>query len=189
MKAPTDAALGWVRPLQTTEDRILYGYCTPRRPLRGSLYLLVAVGLIAISFRLGVERGTLLVWILATIPVLFATVLGIWGLLDLVTRQFFELEVDRRAKTLALAMSLERGEALKKVGYAEVKAVDVGERRPLPGSRGRVRWNVALLLQDGRKIGLGLLEDAAGAERLGSEFSALLGVPATRSVHERREGP
>lgn len=184
MKAQKDAALGWVRPLQTTEDRILYGYCTPRRPLRGSAYLLLAIGLVVLSFRIGVERGNILVWILATIPVLFATVLAIWGLLDLITKQLFDLEVDRRARTLALAMSIEQGQALAKVGFGDVKAVDIAERRPLPGGRGRIRWSVALLLQDGRKIGLGLLESAKAAERLAAEFGGLTGVPTTRSIHE-----
>ncbi len=189
MKAPKDAALGWVRPLKTTEDRILYGYCTPRRPLRGSAYLLVAIGLVVLSFRIGVERSNVFVWILATLPVLLATVLAIWGLLDLVTKQLFDLEVDRRARTLALAMSTEQGEALAKVGFADVKSVDISERRPLPGERGRVRWNVTLLLQVGRRIGLGLLESSTEAERLAAEFSALVGVPTTRSIHERRDSP
>lgn len=186
MKAQKDAALGWVRPLKTTEDRILYGYCTPRRPLRGSAYLLLAVGLILLSFRIGVEHGTLIVWIVATIPVLIATLLASWGLLDLITKQLFDLEVDRRARTLALAMSTERGEALAKVGFGDVKSVDIAERRPLPGVRGPVRWNVTLLLQDGRKFGLGLLEDSGEAERLSAGFCGLIGVPATRSIHESR---
>jgi len=187
MKAQKDAALGWVRPLKSTEDRILYGYCTPRRPLRGSVYLLLAIGLVVLSFRIGVERGNLLVWILATIPVLFATVLAIWGLLDLITKQLFDLEVDRRARTLALSMSTEQGEALAKVGFADVKAVDIAERRPLPGERGRIRWSVTLLLQVGRRIGLGMVESSAEAERLAAEFGGLIGVPTTRSVQERRD--
>jgi len=187
MKAQKDAALGWVRPLKSTEDRTLYGYCTPRRPLRGSAYLLLAIGLVVLSFRIGVERGNLLVWILATIPVLFATVLAIWGLLDLITKQLFDLEVDRRARTLALSMSTEQGEALAKVGFADVKAVDIAERRPLPGERGRIRWSVTLLLQVGRRIGLGMVESSAEAERLAAEFGGLIGVPTTRSVQERRD--
>ncbi|MBV8881607.1 MAG: hypothetical protein JO332_16745 [Planctomycetaceae bacterium] len=187
MSARKESVLGWVRPVRSTEDTVLYEYRTPRRPLRGAVYLVLALSLIGIGFKVGVDRANLLVWLLALLPLLLATVFASWGLLDLVTRGLFELEVDRRARTLALAMPTEQGQALAKVGFAEVTGVAVAERRPLPGGRGAVRWAVSLAVQDGRKIGLGLLDDAAEAERLAASFGGLLGVATTRSVHESRE--
>jgi hypothetical protein len=187
VSATKESVLGSVRPVRSTEDTVLYEYRTPRRALRGSFYLVLAIGLVAGSFRLGVERSNLVVWLLAVLPVVFATVFASWGLLDLVTRGLFELEVDRRARTLALAMPTERGQALAKVGFADVTSVAVVERRPLPGVRGRVRWSVALTMKDGRRIGLGLLEKGTEADRLAASFGELLGVDIARSVHESRE--
>jgi len=182
-----ESVLGWVRPVKSTEDTVLYEYRTPRRPLRGAFYLILAVGLIVGSFRIGVERANFAVWLIALLPVLLATVFASWGLLDLITRGLFELEVDRRARTLALAMPTEHGQALAKVGFADVTSVAMAERRPLPGARGKIHWSVALTMGDGRRIGLGLLENAAEAERLAASFSDLLGVGISRSVHELRE--
>lgn len=186
MSARKESVLGWVRPVKTTEDTVLYEYRTPRRVLRGAAYLLLAVGLIAGGFKIGVDRANLLVWIIALVPLLFATVFASWGLLDLITRGLFELEVDRRAKTLALSMRTERGEDLAKVAFADVTSVGVAELKPLPGGRGGVRWNVSLSMRDGRKIGLGHLDAAAETERLAASFAELLGVPVARSVHESR---
>jgi len=182
-----ESVLGWVRPVRSTEDTVLYEYRTPRRVLRGAFYLVLAIGLILGSFRIGVERANLAVWLVAVLPVMLATVFASWGLLDLFTRGLFELEVDRRARTLALAMPTAQGQALAKVGFADVTAVAMAERRPLPGARGRIRWSVALTIRDGRRIGLGLLEDPAEAERLAASFGELLGVSITRSLHEIRE--
>lgn len=184
MSAKKEPILGSLRAVSSTEDRILYEYRTPRRPVRGGGYVLLAVALIAGSVKFGVDRSNLVVWILAIVPLALSGVFLSWGLLDLITRGLFELEVDRRAKTLALAMNTERGQALAKILFSDVAAVDLSERRPLPGVRGRPRWNVTLPLRDGRRIGLGLLEDAAAAEALAGGFVALLGVPLTRSVHE-----
>ncbi len=182
-----DPVLGWVRPVRRTDDTVLYEYRTPRRTLRGVFYVATALGLVAVSFRIGAERANLFVWLLAVVPVVFATVLASWGLLDLVTRGLFEVEVDRRARTLALAMPTERGEELVKVGFGDVASVSWTERRPLPGGRRKVRWGVALVLRDGRRIGLGLLEDAAESERLAASFGELIGAAVARSVHESRE--
>ncbi|HLY10098.1 MAG TPA: hypothetical protein VKW04_12395 [Planctomycetota bacterium] len=185
--ARKESVLGWVRPVRSTEDTVLYEYRTPRRALRGAGYLALAAGLIGFGFKLGVDRANLLVWLLAILPLVLSAVFASWGLLDLITRGLFELEIDRRARTLALAMPTERGQALAKVGFADVTSVALVERRPLPGTRGRVRWSVLLAMQDGRRIGLGLLEEAAEAERLASAFGELLGVGVSRSVHETRE--
>lgn len=189
MSASKEPILGCVRPVTTTEDRVLYEYRTPRRPGRGAAYVAVAIVLIAGGFRYGVEQSTFVVWLFCIVPLLLAGVFGSWGLLDLISRGLFELEVDRRAKTLALSMNTEHGQALAKTGFGDVASVDISERRPLPGSRGRTRWNVTLPLRDGRRIGLGLVEDAAQAERLAGGFVDLLGVPLTRSVHETRAEP
>ncbi|HZE99349.1 MAG TPA: hypothetical protein VE981_20260 [Planctomycetota bacterium] len=186
MKPSKEPLLGWVRPVKRTEDRILYEYRTPRRLARGLLYVALAVGLIAFGFRMGVARANLLVWILAIVPLLLSGVFASWGLLDLITRGLFELEIDRRARTLALSMPTERGEALAKAGFEDVASVDVAEQRPLPGARGRVRWSITLAMRDSRRIGLGLTEDGAEADRLAAEFCGLLGVSSTRSVHESR---
>jgi hypothetical protein len=182
-----DPLLGALRPVSSTEDRILYEYRTPRRLLRGLVYVSIAAGLIAAAVRIGVDRQSFVVWLLAIVPLGFAGVFVSWGLLDLITRGLFELEVDRRAKTLSLSMETGHGQALTKTGFGDVAAVDIAERRPLPGARGRSRWNVTLPLRDGRRIGLGLTEDAAEADRLAAEFAALLGAPLTRSMHERRD--
>lgn len=184
--ARKESVLGWVRPVRTTEDTTLYEYRTPRRVVRGLAYVLLAAGLIVAGFLVGVDRDNLLVWLLALVPLALSAVFGSWGLLDLITRGLFELEVDRRARTLALSMTTEQGQALAKVGFADVTAVDIAERRPLPGERGRTRWNVALALRDGRRIGLGLMEDQAGAEVLAASFGGMIGVVTTRSVHESR---
>jgi len=149
--------------------------------------LILAIGLIIGSFKIGSDRASLAVWLIAVLPVVLATVFASWGLLDLITRGLFELEVDRRARTLALAMPTERGQALAKVGFSDVTAVAMVERRPLPGVRGRVRWSVALAMKDGRQIGLGLLDESAPAEALAASFGELLGVGTARSVHESRE--
>jgi hypothetical protein len=186
VSAQKESVLGWVRPVRRTEDTVLYEYRTPRRAFRGGLYLVVALGLVAGSFKIGADRASLVVWLITVVPVVFATVLASWGLLDLVTKGLFEIEIDRRARTLALAMPTERGDELAKVGFADVNGVALVERRPLPGTSGRVRWSVMLALRDGRRIGLGLLEDAAEAERLAASFGELLGVGVTRSVHESR---
>jgi hypothetical protein len=179
--------LGWVRPVRSTEDTVLYEYRTPRRALRGAFYVVLAIGLIVGGFKIGADRSNLAVWLIALLPLVFATVFASWGLLDLITRGLFELEVDRRARTLALAMPTERGQALAKVGFSDVTSVAIVERRPLPGVRGTVRWSVALAIKDGRQIGLGLLEESALAEGLAASFGELLGVGIARSVHESRE--
>jgi hypothetical protein len=145
------------------------------------------MGLIAGSFKVGTDRANLVVWLIVLLPLVFATVFASWGLLDLITRGLFELEVDRRARTLALAMPTEQGQALAKVGFSDVTSVAMVERRPLPGVRGSVRWSVALAMKDGRQIGLGLLEEAALAEGLAASFGELLGVRIARSIHESRE--
>lgn len=189
MSATKEPILGCVRQVSTTEDRILYEYRTPRRPARGIVYILVALALIAGGFRFGIEKSNLVVWLFCVVPLLLSGVFASWGLLDLISRGLFELEVDRRAKTLALSMNTEHGQALAKILYSDVAGVDVSERRPLPGARGRTRWNVTLPLKDGRRIGLGLIEDAAQADRLADGFVDLIGVPLTRSVHESRTEP
>lgn len=189
MSASKDPLLGCVRAVSSTEDRTLYEYRTPRRPARGVVYLLTAAALIAGGFRFGVEKSSLVVWLLCIAPLLLSGVFASWGLLDLISRGLFELEVDRRAKTLALSMNTEQGQALAKIGFGDVAAVDVAERRPLPGAPGRTRWNVTLPLRDGRRIGLGLLEECDRADRLAGEFAGLIGVDVTRSVHESRAEP
>lgn len=187
MSARKESVLGWVRPVRSTEDTVLYEYRTPRRLLRGLGYVGLSAGLIAFGVKVGVDRQSLIVWVLAILPLVLSGVFVSWGLLDLITRGLFELEVDRRARTLALAMPTERGEELAKVGFAEVTSVSLVERRPLPGARGATRWSVMLAMRDGRRIGLGLLDESAEAERLASSFGTLLGVGVTRSVHESRE--
>jgi hypothetical protein len=181
-----EPVLGWVRPVRRTEDTVLYEYRTPRHALRGAAYVVLAAVLVVGSFKIGTERANLFVWLLAAVPVVFATVLAFWGLLDLVTKGLFELEVDRRARTLALAMPTEHGEELAKIGFADISGVALVERRPLPDTRGKTRWAVMLDVRNGRRIGLGLLDDEAAAERLAGSFGELLGVGVARSVHESR---
>lgn len=122
---------------------------------------------------LGPSLGTSSGWALGIVPLALGVFLAGRGFRDLVTRSFFQLEVDARARTLALAMELE-GDAtqLAKVGFDQVRAVEL--------SGGEGRWNVALLIRDGRRMGIGLLEDAGAAEKLTADFAALLGAPVSR---------
>lgn len=189
MSESKEPLLGCVQQTSTTEDRILYEYRTPRRPGRGVVYLLVAIALIAGGFRYGVEKSTFVVWLLCIAPLLLSGVFASWGLLDLISRGLFELEVDRRAKTLSLSMNTAHGQALAKMNFGDVASVDISERRPLPGRPGKTRWNVTLPLRDGRRIGLGLLEDETRAGQLANSFTELLGAPLTLSVHESRSEP
>ena len=126
-KASKESVLGSVRLIRATEDTTLYEYRTPRRVLRGLAYVLLAAGLIVVGFKVGVDRANLLVWLLALPPLVLSAVFASWGLLDLITRGLFELEVDRRAKTLALGDGRRIGLGLlEKAADAEVLAATFG---------------------------------------------------------------
>jgi hypothetical protein len=186
-KAPVEFVVGSLRLVRTTEDRALYTCKTPRRLARGILAVALCVAMVFLAFRVANAIGGVFGWIVAVVPLLGALILGSGGVLDIMTRPLFHLEVDRRARTLALAVPMEQGQALAKIGFDEVLTVDISERRPLPGVRGMTRWNVTLPLSNGRKIGLGLTEDGAEAERMAATFSELLKVGITRSLQESRE--
>jgi hypothetical protein len=167
------APFGSLKPVSATEDLTVYEYVTPRRLGRGLALVLPGLVLLAAAFGLGPSLGTSSGWALGIVPLALGVFLAARGFRDLVTRSYFQLEVDVRARTLALSMELEGdGTKLAKVGFDRVRAVE------LAGTDGR--WTVSLLLQDGRRMGIGLFEVAGEAEELTSRFSALVGAPIAR---------
>ena len=144
-----------------------------RRLGRGLACLVPGLALLTVAFALGPSLGSSSGWALGIVPLALGVFLAGRGFRDLVTRSYFQLEVDVRARTLALAMELE-GDAtqLAKVGFYQVRAVEL--------SGGEGRWTVALLVRDGRRMGIGLLEDAAAAEELLARFAGVTGAPISR---------
>lgn len=167
------APYGALKAVSSTEDTTVYEYVTFRRLGRGLAFLISGLVLLAVAFGLGPSLGTSSGWAIGILPLAMGVLLAGRGFRDLVTRSYFQLELDARARTLALAMELEgQGTQLSKVGFDRVRAVE------LSGSEGR--WSVSLLLADDRRMGIGLFEDAAGAEALTAQFAALVGAPIAR---------
>ena len=167
------APFGALKPVSKTEDRTVYEYVSFRRLGRGLAYLLSGLALLGVALGLGPSLGTSSGWALGIVPLALGVFLAGRGFRDLVTRSYFQLEVDGRARTLSLAMDLE-GDAtqLAKVSFDQVRAVEL--------SGGEARWSVSLLIHNGRRMGIGLLDDAAAAEKLTAEFAGLVGAPISR---------
>jgi hypothetical protein len=170
MKQP----LGALTPVSSSEDRTLYAYRPKRRSGRGigwvSFALLLVAGSVVFSLRVGTWTG----WLVSIVPLLLASAAAFCGMLDLLNRPLFHLEVDRRARTLALMVPREQGQSLAKVRFADVNAVELKDVGPPPA------WIVALALGGGRRIGIGACDRKDDADRIASEFSALLGVEIVR---------
>jgi hypothetical protein len=166
--------LGSLRPDSTTEDRTLYGYRRKRRAARGAawvaLALLLVSGAIVLSLRVGQWYG----WITGIVPLVLASAAAFIGMLDLLNRPLFQIEVDRRARTLALMVPREQGQALLKVRFDDISSVELREKGPPP------LWNVTVLIKGGRRIGLGLSDDRAEAEAVATRFAELMGVDIVR---------
>jgi hypothetical protein len=171
---PMEPPLGSLRAISRSEDRTLYAYHPKRRIRRGvvwvSFSLLLVTGAVVLSLRLGTWSG----WVFSIVPLLLASAAAYCGMLDLLNRPLFHLEVDRRARTLALMVPRAEGQALAKVRFSDVGAVEVKEKGPPP------TWIVALLLSGGRRIGLGACDLKDAAEQVAAEFSSVVGVDIVR---------
>jgi hypothetical protein len=86
----------------------------------------------------------------------------------------FQIEVDRRARTVALSVPREQGQALLKVRFADIAAVEHRAKGPPPC------WGVSLRMRDNRQIGLGVSDDAAESESLAGRFAEWIGVEVKR---------
>lgn len=166
--------LGALHEVSTTEDRTLYAYRPKKRTARGAVWVAVALVLVGLAIYLGMQEGRWWGWSYAVLPSIAASAAAYCGMIDLLNRPLFQLEVDRRARTLALAMPRESGQALAKIRFADVAAVKISEKSPPP------TWNVTLQLQNGRQIGLGISDDAGQSERTAARFAELIGVQVVR---------
>jgi hypothetical protein len=172
--ATVNEPLGCLRPVSTTEDRTLYAYRPKRRTIRGLIWMTLSLLLVALAMLVALRVGQWYGWMTGIPPLLLATAAGYCGMLDLLNRPLFHLEVDRRARTLALMMPKEQGHALAKVKFSDVSVVEVKEKGP------STMWNVTLVLKGGRRIGLGLSDEKARSDELAAQFSELIGVEIVR---------
>ena len=166
--------VGSLRAVSTTEDRTLYAYRLRRRTLRGLAWMALALLLVALAMFVAVRVGQWYGWMTGIAPLLLASGAGFIGMLDLLNRPLFHLEVDRRARTLALMMPKEQGHALAKVKFSDVGSVEVKEKGPPP------IWNVTVVLKSGRRIGLGVSDEKAQSDEVAARFSELIGVEIVR---------
>jgi hypothetical protein len=166
------APLGTLQQASTSEDRILFVYRRDRRAGMGAVELAGALFLLAVGIAAGIKMGTFWGWILAIVPLGVGAGLASGGLAHLLRPTLFQIEVDHRARTLALSMATVRGEDLAKARFDEASAVEIAPR-------GRA-WNATILLRDGRRMGLGLSNDPAQTEATATRFAELVGVPIRR---------
>ncbi len=168
MKAP----VGTLQQAAMTEDRVVFVYRPDRQAGRGVLCIFVGLLLVALGILVGVKLASWWGWLVAILPLFAAAVAANWALAALIRGTLFQIEVDLRARTLAVSMPSGDVQALAKVRFSDVVAVEIG-----PKDRS---WNVTLVLQDARRVGLGLSADATRADEVAARFSALLGVPTRR---------
>lgn len=167
--------LGALHEISTTEDRTLYAYRRKKRTGRGILWLAIALALVGVAAFVGRAEGRWWAWMYAIVPSLLASAAAYCGMLDLLNRPLFQLEADRRARTLALAMPREQGHDLAKVRFGDVDSVKISEKGPPP------TWNVTLQLKNGRRIGLGISDDRAQSDEVASRFAQMIGVEVVRA--------
>jgi hypothetical protein len=167
--------IGALHEVLTTEDRTLYAYRPKKRTGRGVVWLVIALALVGLAIYLGMLEKRWWGWSYAILPSIAASAAAYCGMIDLLNRPLFQLEVDRRARTLAIAMPKESGQALAKVRFIDVDAVKITEKGPPP------IWNVTLQLKNGRKIGLGISDDSTQSDQVASLFATLIGVEVRRS--------
>ena len=173
--ARVNAPIGALHEVSTTEDRTLYAYRVKKRTARGIVWLGIALLLVGLAFYLGMQGGRWWYWMVAIPPSLAASVAAYWGMIDLLNRPLFQLEIDRRARTLALAMPKESGQALAKIRFADVVAVKISEKGAPP------IWNVTIQLKNGRQIGVGISDDPGVSDRTAASFAELIGVQVVRA--------
>jgi len=167
--------VGSLRPVSSTEDRTLYAYRPRRRTVRGVVWLALSLLMVAGAMVLALRVGEWYGWMTGIVPLILASAAGFCGMLDLLNRPLFQIEVDRRARTIALMVPREQGQALLKVQFGDVSSVELKEKGPPPA------WNVALLIKGSRRIGLGVSDDPAESEQLATRFSELIGVDVVRT--------
>ena len=168
--------LGALHAVSSTEDRTLYAYRPRKQTARGILWLGIAVALVGVAIYIGRAGGTWYAWIFAVAVSIAASGAGYCGMLDLLNRPLFQLEVDRRARTVALAMPREKGHDLAKVKFGDVDTVRITEKGPPPV------WNVTLQLKNGRRIGLGVSDDKAQTDDVATRFAEMIGVEIRRNA-------
>jgi hypothetical protein len=174
--AAVNDPIGALHEVSTTEDRTLYAYRPKKRTARGIVWLFIAAILVGVAIYAGLLEGRWWGWSYAIVPSLAASAAAYCGMIDLLNRPLFQLEVDRRARTLALAMPKESGQALAKVRFGDVDAVKISEKGTSPTT-----WSVTLQLKNGRQIGLGISDDAAVSDQVAARFAELLGVQVVRA--------
>jgi hypothetical protein len=167
--------LGSLHTVSSTEDRTLYAYRPRKRTARGILWLGIALGLVGLGMVVGWPDGRWFTWAFAIVPSIAASAAAYCGMIDLLNRPLFNLEVDRRARTVALAMPREKGHDLAKVQFGDVESVRIAEKGPPPV------WNVSLQLKNGRRIGLGVSDDKTQSDDVAARFAELIGVDVRRS--------
>jgi len=167
--------IGALHEVSTTEDRTLYAYRPKKRTARGIVWCAIALALVGLAVYLGLKENRWWGWSYAVLPSLAASAAAYCGMIDLLNRPLFQLEVDRRARTLALAMPRESGQALAKIRFDDVDAVKIAEKGPPP------IWNVTIQLKNGRQIGLGISDDRALSDQTASRFAEVIGVQVVRS--------
>lgn len=167
--------IGALHEVSTTEDRTLYAYRPKKRTARGIIWLAVASLLVGLAIYLGLQESRWWGWSYAVLPSIAASAAAYCGMIDLLNRALFQLEIDRRARTLALAMPRESGQALAKIRFSDVDAVKITEKGP------PAIWNVTLQLKNGRQIGLGISDDRVTSDQTASRFAELIGVQIVRS--------
>jgi hypothetical protein len=167
--------IGALHEVSATEDRTLYAYRPKKRTTRGILWLGIALLLVGLAVYLGHLEGRWWGWMYAIVPSLAASGAAYCGMIDLLNRPLFQLEVDRRARTLSLAMPREAGHDLAKVRFGDVQSVKISEKGAPP------TWNVTLVLKNGRRIGLGISDDAAQSDQVATRFAQLIGVEIVRT--------
>ena len=166
--------LGALHAVSTTEDRTLYAYRPKKRTARGILWLGIALGLVGLSVVVGWPDGRWYAWTFAIVPSIAASAAAYCGMIDLLNRPLFQLEVDRRAHTVALSMPREAGHDLAKVKFTDVESVKIAEKGAPPV------WNVTLQLKNGRRIGLGVSDDKAQTDDVAARFAEMIGVEVRR---------
>jgi hypothetical protein len=167
--------IGALHEVLTTEDRTLYAYRPKKRTGRGIIWLVIALLLVGLAVYLGLLEGRWWGWMYAILPSIAGSAAAYCGMIDLLNRPLFQLEVDRRARTLALAMPKESGQALAKIRFSDVDAVKITEKGP------PAIWNVTIQLKNGRQIGLGISDDKGSSDQTASRFAELIGVQIVRS--------
>ncbi len=160
--------LGTLQTRRSTAETETLDFRVLRRRWRGLAELGAGAALFAGSATFVARTQLWFGWMLAAVPLLVCAVLVARGLQWIFPRPLFQIELDRRARTLLLSMGSELGQVMAKTSFADVTEVRLEEK---DGA-----WIVSLPLRDGRRIGLGCFAGRPEAELVAAKFAALLGV-------------